>query len=493
MRTRYVVTAHTTPEGKTYIGMSSRSTWKYEHHYRGSALEAEANRFGWHSITHTVIAEDLYKDKAIRLREKLIAEYGESCLNHRAFLKDNVKPKKEKQMKERQFDMMTATANGVKLSLTFDNRYESKGGYPIVIRVYKDKKWCYVPTGFKMGVSDFKRMTPSEEKVLADKFTVLKDWCAKSVAEGTFSLSGAKECLKEKKCASTLSGLMELKMATLTNMSSRRSYVSAKKWIDNTFPKGLSVNDVSPQSIEKIVKNMRDNDVNDTSMRIYLAVIKAAINYGMYKEMFDPKNYPFKKNQWECDKIVLPKAAKRSDRWLTIDEIREVWDKFIETKDRWLGLFMFSYLTGGMNLADMMDLKFTKEWLTKKTIRWVRKKTAHKKTDTITVPVSSHIEKLLNVMGIEPKEGTMVFDFLEGEYFSKKAVATMMIKSQLSKFKFGISMTYARHSFATIATKTRMPATMVEQAMGHSLSGVSSHYIAGWDVEEMKPYFEELL
>lgn len=396
-------------------------------------------------------------------------------------------------MKERQFDMMTATANGVKLSLTFDNRYESKSGYPIVIRVYKDKKWCYVPTGFKMGVTDFKKMSPSEEKVLADKFSTLKDWCSKSVAEGTFTLNGAKECLKEKKKAATLSGLLELKRELVKGKATKQSYSSAKRWIDATYPNGLPVNQVSPQAIEKVIKNMRSNGISDTTLHIYLAVIKAAINYGMYKEIFDPKNYPFKKNQWECDKIALPKPTKRTDCWLNQDEIRDVWDKFLETKNQWIGLFMFSYLTGGMNLADMMELKFTKEWTTKKTIRFIRKKTAHKKSDTIAVPVSSHIEKLLDTLGIKAKEGEQVFSFLKGDYYVKKNCASLATRYQLKKNGFEVTMTHARHSFATIATKMKMPATMVEQSLGHSLTGVQSHYIAGWSVEEMAPYFEQLL
>lgn len=54
-------------------------------------------------------------------------------------------------------------------------------------------------------------------------------------------------------------------------------------------------------------------------------------------------------------------------------------------------------------------------------------------------------------------------------------------------------MTYARHTFATLATKSGMPADMRERAMSHVPGGVDSHYVGSWTVGEMRPYFEKLL
>lgn len=495
MAVKYSVIRHTTPEGKIFIAVTRHTTWKYEHHYRGSILFEESKRFGWHNITHEMVASNLPKEKAIKLKNKLIRRIGEdNCLNQRAFhKKENTNPKNEKQMKEKQTSMMTSTANGVKLSLTFDNRYQSKSGYPIVIRVYKDKKWCYVPTGFKMPLDEFKHMSVDTEKILSDKFSTLKDWCARSVSDGTFSLEGAKSCLKDKANSTTLDGLLVIKMNTLSNKGTQQNYKSTMNWVDKAYPNGLDVKSITPRSIDKIVKLMKSEGSTDTTINVYLSAIKASLNYAIYKGLFDERCYPFKKNAWEADKLTIPASAKRDDRWIDKEEMREVWDKFLETKNIALGLFMFSYLSGGMNLADIMTLKFTNEWLTKDTIRFVRKKTAHKKATTIKLPVSSHIKKLLETLDIEPEDGKLVFSCLEGEYFKRKSLFATRINNTLHRYGFDISMTYARHSFATITTKMKMPATMIEEAMGHSLGGVQSHYIAGWDVEEMMPYFEQLL
>ena len=397
--------------------------------------------------------------------------------------------------KEKQTALMTSTVNGVKLSLTFDNRYESKNGFPVVVRVYKDREWTYVSTGFSMSASDFRKCDGDTLSILEGKYNTVKDWCMKSVTSGTFSIKGARECLKEEKNGDTLAGLIKIKMATVPSKSTVTNYRSAMNCVLKVFPDGLPVDKVTPDTINLIVAGMRSEGKSDTTLNVYLSVIKASINYAIYKGLFKQDNYPFKKNAWECDKVVIPKSAKRQDRWIDLGQMKSIWNSFIANSgkktNKWLGVFLFSYLTGGINLADIVNMKFSKEFITKGIIRFTRRKTAHKKSDSVAVPVSSHVTELLESMGIEPVEGEPIFPFLAGEYVATKSKASSSINRELGKY--GLSMTYSRHSFATVATKTKMPASMVEQAMGHSLPGVASHYIAGWDVDEMRPYFENLL
>lgn len=266
-------------------------------------------------------------------------------------------------------------------------------------------------------------------------------------------------------------------------------------YVYKTFADGLPVDRINQTTVGEIVAKLKEDGKTDTTINVYLSCIKASLNYAIYKGFFEQSNYPFKKNAWECDKVAIPKSAKRQDRWIDQGEMQAIWNTFTantnKKSNKWLGVFLFSYLTGGMNLADLVDLKFTKEWTTKGVLRFTRKKTAHKKSDTIAVPVSSHVNNLLDIMGIEPIEGNPVFQFLQGEYYRAKSTAASNLNRILAKH--GISMTYARHSFCMIATKTKMPASMVEQAMGHSMPGVSSHYLAGWNTDEMRPYFEQLL
>ena len=481
---------HITPELKVFVGISSRNTWRYEGHWRGSSLEQEAAKFGWHRISHILVEDNLTKKQAMGMRRELVASAGCISIN-RAFLRE-VEPKKDMIMKEKQTNLMASTANGVKLSLTFDNRYLSKNGYPVVVRVYKDRKWGYVPTGFSMTADEFKHCKGQTLTTLEDKYNVVKEWCMKAVADGVFSINGAKQCLKEKNNTETLEGLINLKKETLSNLGTVQNYKSTVMQLRAAFKDGLSLKETNQETIKKFVEHLKKDKKSDTTINIYLSVVKASINYGIYKGLFDEKQYPFKKNAWEYDKITIPKSKKRDDRYISIDEMKKIWDTFIETGDKWIGVFLFSYFTGGMNIADIVELKFTKEWIDNRIIRWTRRKTAHKKTDTIAIPVSKWIEQILETLGIEEKNNEPVFKFLEGEYFKAKRKASTSTNLKMKKL-FGISMTYARHSFATIMTKIGAPAILVEQAMGHSLGGVQSHYISGFNVEEMRSWFDKLL
>lgn len=495
----YSVVMHVTPELKVFIGISNSKSWIYEGMWRNTAIHDESKRFGWNNINHVLVEDGLTKERALQIRKRLI-EVGESaCLNKKTVkgmdLDTNILNSKNMK-KEKRSELMASTVNGVKLSLTFDNRYESKTGYPVVIRVYKDRVWTYVKTGFSMTANEFKRCDNDTMQALEQKYQIVRDWCMKSMSDGSFSVKDAKNCLIGNKPKNTLVELIKLKMETVNGKSTLTSYDSTIKYVLKVFPDGLPVKSISHITLNDIIKRMKLDGRADTTVNIYMSIIKASINYAIYKGLFEESKYPFKKNPWECDKISLPKSAKRQDRWVDIDEIRAIWDKFVENKnkmkrDRWIGIFLFSYLTGGMNLADIVELRYTKEWITKGIIRWTRRKTAHKKNDTIAIPVCSKLNELLEIMGSTPKEGELVFKFLEGDYYSTKAKAATCANRILKEF--GVSMTYARHSFCTIMNKLGAPYSMVEAAMGHSTSGVSSHYIAPYTPEEMLPWFEKLI
>ena len=495
---KYSVIMHITPELKVFIGMTNRPTWIYEGHWRGSAIEYEAAKFGWNNINHVLVEDNLTKEEAKAIRKRLIEKAGRAGLNQRTAnkVKDMEKHQKSGIMKkEKQTALMTSTVNGVKLSLTFDNRYESKNGYPVVVRVYKDREWTYVSTGFSMSANEFRKCDGDTLSILEKKYNTVKDWCMKSVSDGTFSVKGARECLKNSGGSDTLEKLIRLKMETVVNEGTRRNYLSTIRFLLKVFPSGLATDKVNHLTIGEFADRMKQEGLSDTTANVYLSVIKASINYAIYKGLFKQENYPFKKNAWECDKVVIPKSAKRQDRWITSGEIQSIWDSFAahpkKISNKWVGVFLFSYLTGGMNLADIVNLKFSKEFVTKDVLRFTRKKTAHRNSNTIVVPVSSHLKRLLEIMHIEPVEGEPVFPFLSGEYFKCKSNASSSINRALEKY--GVTMTWARHSFCTNMNKMGAPFSMVEAAMGHAATGVASHYIAPYTTDEMLPWFEKLL
>ena len=76
---KYVVYCHLFPNGKRYIGITSAKPiyrWNSGNGYSGQVLMCRAiNKYGWSSIEHIILAEDLSKQEACQLEQFYITKY----------------------------------------------------------------------------------------------------------------------------------------------------------------------------------------------------------------------------------------------------------------------------------------------------------------------------------------------------------------------------------------------------------------------------------
>ena len=75
---KWSVYKHTCPNGKVYIGTTSklpRVRWNYGFGYRNSNFYRPIQEFGWNNISHEIMVTDLTENQAYELEEKFIAEY----------------------------------------------------------------------------------------------------------------------------------------------------------------------------------------------------------------------------------------------------------------------------------------------------------------------------------------------------------------------------------------------------------------------------------
>lgn len=75
----YTVYKHTTPDGKSYIGMTSTSVkqrWNNGKGYKNHTYFYKAiKKYGWDNIEHSVLFEGLTKDKACEKEKEMIKKY----------------------------------------------------------------------------------------------------------------------------------------------------------------------------------------------------------------------------------------------------------------------------------------------------------------------------------------------------------------------------------------------------------------------------------
>lgn len=414
---------------------------------------------------------------------------------------NNMKQKAKKETKKVS-PMRMQTAAGVKLELGLDTRrIKNDGQYPVTIRLYQGGKYRHLPTGYSASAMDFPNFTPAVEAHLHKQFDDAVEEVTKQALSS--SVPDIMTVGVRSHTVATLAEAMEERRSLLDNESSRYNYTSAVNTVRKVFPDGLPCQRINSATVGRVLDHMKTEGYATATMNIYLSAVKSSINYGIYKGYIRAEQYPFRRNAYELDKITLPKSVKRDENHLTKTQMQTVWEYFKDTKNKWVGAFLFSYLHGGMNLADMLALKFDGFYTEEGGFKFKRMKTSGKCDFVTVVPKTDWTDELFSILGITPREGENVFKmFANGKssFATRKADITTYINKTLAKMngtlhlsEKKISMTFARHTFCTVANKTGMPYSMVEAAMSHSSGGVASHYIGRWTVEEMRPHFMRLL
>ena len=115
--------------------------------------------------------------------------------------------------------------------------------------------------------------------------------------------------------------------------------------------------------------DLEDKRLSPTTIKIYLTLLKVIINYAKKHNMVKYEIDPF-------EFCRMPSANIR-ELDLTIDEVKAIRDMEIPKYNIGVvrDIFMLSYYLGGINLIDMLDIDFRKDW-----IEYYRRKTKNKKS-----------------------------------------------------------------------------------------------------------------
>lgn len=202
----------------------------------------------------------------------------------------------------------------------------------------------------------------------------------------------------------------------------------------------LSFDDVTKQWLDKFELWLRDekkNGINTISidLRNIRAVFNAAIDEGI------TASYPFRRK-----KIKSEETRKRS---LSIDKIR----KLFQEDGLYVDLFKLSFLLIGINLVDLCSLTEIVDGR----INYTRSKTRKK----YSIKVEPEALELIN-----RHRGHSRLLCCAENYGDYKILTTMADRA-LKAFHDGLSLYWARHSWATIAASLDIPIETIAAALGH--------------------------
>lgn len=276
-----------------------------------------------------------------------------------------------------------------------------------------------------------------------------------------------------------------------------------KKQPEVNFPK-LQFESITQQWLKRYIVALNDTGASASTQGIYLRTLRSIINL----ERANNKNIP---QLFGKGKIEIPISTKNK-RALPPDAIKSIFDYKTQTEpeQRAKDLWIFSYLCCGLNVADIVQLKYHQLKFDSDgcTIEFIRAKTQRKADKTkivieLDVETASIISSVIKRHGNRSKDG-YVFPYLNGkttpqdQYLAKVTLIRLLNRSLrkiAENLKLPIDLTtyVARHSYATTLLRSGVSVAEISESLGHSDLKTTENYLGGFSKESKRLNSAKLL
>jgi integrase len=243
--------------------------------------------------------------------------------------------------------------------------------------------------------------------------------------------------------------------------------------------------------LKKYEKSMLNEGKSYTTISMYIRSMRALFNEAKNAGVIKEAQYPFGKGKYE---IPTGKGRKMA---LTLQQIKQIisYTDGAEATEHYRDLWFFSYLCNGININDLLKLKYAN--IDGDEIHFYRSKTLHtsKEKKEIEALLTPEMKQIIEKWGNpEKKPNNFVFPFLTGNETpmeQKKRIQdiTRRINKHVKKIgdKLGIPniSTYtARHSFASVLKRSGANIAYISDSLGHSDLKTTENYLASFEKEE---------
>ena len=395
--------------------------------------------------------------------------------------------------------MTKSVINGVVVSVFLDTRtVNKKGTYPVKIKVYFQGKPKYYPTGICMSTKEeLEEVLESKSK----KNIEIKDIIGKElsrilknvdilVERGTFSFSNLNNMLG-KNIGGTLNEMISAKIKELENeekFGTSAFYKGTLSLLKRYMKHDVPIKEVTVEWLNGLEKFILKT-ANQTTVAMNMRNIRATMNIAKQVGVIRESDYPFGRGKYQIkegsgkkkalNKKQLKAIAEYSDGSMTTEFYRDLW--------------LFIYFCNGLNVADLISLKFSD--IQNGEISFIRKKTKDRTRDVkrIYAAITPEMYSIINKWGNDPKKSVYIFPFLKPgdsawEHEKKKKNLTKLINKRMKmigeKLNLGKITTYvARHTYATVLRNEGVPISIISPMLGHSSVTTTEIYLADLESE----------
>lgn len=397
--------------------------------------------------------------------------------------------------------MDTYVLNGISVASILDNRRTNKTGcYPVKIRITYKRDRKYYSTGKSLSVDDWEKLEKTKntellciKKDLQISFDKVKEVVQSLENEGNFSfdLLNARlgKCIND-----TLNSAFSAKIDSLNEagaVGNSITYSCALKYLEKYAGEKIAFDSITADWLKKYEKTMLDEGKSYTTISMYIRSIRTLFNEMKNAGIIKEAQYPFGKGRYE---VPTGKGRKLA---LTLQQIKQIisYTDGAEATEHYRDLWFFSYLCNGININDMLKLKYAN--IDGDEIHFYRSKTMHtsKEKKEIYALITPEMKQIIDRWGNPDKNSnSYIFPFLDGyntPMEQKKRIqdVTRRINKRLKMIGdnlgiSGVSTYTARHSFASVLKRSGANIAYISESLGHSDLKTTENYLASFEKEE---------
>lgn len=385
--------------------------------------------------------------------------------------------------------------------------------YPLKFRVTYNRKHKYFDTGYSLSIKEWNSLPKTQSKqlketrgTLTDLHAIIKQHIKDLVKANNFSLKILKERIKagDNKSINIAFAVKIKRLEENGQVGTAGIYDSALKSLSEyNKQKEIRYSTASPDWLQKYERWFVGDETNSyATVSIYLRCLRAIFNEAISSGIIPAALYPFGKGKYEIPSSPGRKMA------LSLPQIKILLDYQTEpgsTTEKMRDLWFFLYLANGMNVKDMILLRW--KHIADGEIVYLREKTkkTSKNKEPIIVPVMKEMETIFDKWANTDKSpDAYIFGYLKKKKNSPERIrvvtqnVTRLINKHLKKIAEAtglppISTYTARHSFSTVLLRSGANVEFISEALGHSSIETTKAYLAGFETEARRKMNEKLL
>lgn len=396
--------------------------------------------------------------------------------------------------------MYKYTKDGVSVTSVLDTRrIKNNGRYPVKIQVIYKRIQKYFGTGKELQLDEWQRLPRTRSCYLQEvrrdiisSFDLIKQEVQSLTERGEFSF--------EELCRRLGRGRDEMLHTTFKRridhlraeqrIGNMLWYTNVYKSIQRFAPRPIPLSEITVSWLERYDKFLRAERKSPVTISMHFRAIRAILNEARKNGTLKETQYPFGKGKFEIQDGEGRKIA------LNIHQIEQIahYAEGSRTSLYFRDLWFFIYLCNGINVADLVKLKYAN--IIDGEICFVRQKTEHtsRKRHEIRAVMTPEMYTILHRWGNPVAPDNYLFPVLDGsESPLQQKIKTQNLTRRINwhmhiigqKLGIGHISTYtARHSFATILKHSGANIMYISESLGHSDLRATACYLAAFEKEE---------